>query len=173
MVLPEIYRWGELDPVQLAYTVDAMLRELGVKYLCFDADGVGAGVAGTLDQIPDKPYFVTPFHGGSTKGLEFIKWGDVTAKDKFRNNRAAYYAQLGERFRKTYAVVNGIEEYPEDELISIPNEPLLVTQLSQPTIKYSAGKIVLSEKKLMASSPDEADSLCYCFSQGIPAVWWD
>jgi hypothetical protein len=172
-VLPEVYRWGSLDPVQLAYAVDDLLRDLGVKYLCFDADGVGMGVAGTLDILDDKPYHVTPFHGASTKGLEFIQWKDGTAKDKFKNNRAAYYAMLAERFRKTYAMVNGIKDYPVDELISIPNEPTLITQLSQPTVKYSTGKIVLSPKNLLATSPDDADALCYTFSQGIPAVWWD
>jgi len=172
----EIYRWGDLNPVQLAYTVDDILRKLGVKHLIFDSDGVGMGTSGAFDMIENKPYTVTPFHGASTEGLEdiVINGEDKTAKEKFYNNRAYAWGSLAERFRKTYAVIEGLADYPADELISIPNENTLITQLSQPTIKYSTnGKILLTPKNLLASSPDEADSLVYAFCQSMPVNWWD
>ena len=173
-VFPDIYRW-DLDPVQVAYQVDQLCRQLGVKHLTFDSDGVGMGTAGTLDMISDKPYTVKAFRGASTEGLEniIVTGEDKTAKDKYKNNRAAYWGLLAERFRKTYATLEGIETYPSDELISIPNESTLITQLSQPTIKYSVGKIVLTEKNLLANSPDEADSLVYAFVESIPTCWWE
>jgi len=172
----EIHRWGDLNPVQLAYTVDDILRKLGVKHLIFDSDGVGMGTSGAFDMIENKPYTVTPFHGASTEGLEdiVINGEDKTAKEKFYNNRAYAWGSLAERFRKTYAVIEGLADYPADELISIPNENTLITQLSQPTIKYSTnGKILLTPKNLLASSPDEADSLVYAFCQSMPVNWWD
>lgn len=173
-VFPEKYTW-DLDPVQVAYQVDSLCKKLGVKHLTFDSDGVGMGTAGTLDMIPDKPYTVKAFRGNSTEDLDriIIAGEDRTAKDKYKNYRAAYYGELAERFRKTYATIEGIETYPSDELISIPNDTTLITQLSQPTIKYSVGKIVLTEKNLLASSPDEADSLVYAFVESIPVCWWE
>jgi len=172
-MVTEQIKW-DANVVQIAYLVDMAMREHGVAHLVFDADGVGAGVSGTLDMIEDKPYQITAFKGGSTEGLELIEWPDgKNGKEKFKNKRASAWYTVAQRFRKTFLVINGIAEYPADELISIPNDPTLITQLSQPTIKHDpTGKILLAPKNLLANSPDEGDSLVYSFNPDLPLIWW-
>ena len=66
--------------------------------------------------------------------------------------------------------------YDLSELISIPNNPELIMQLSQPTVKYSSnGKLLIESKedlkKRGLSSPDMADSLAYSFWQEYNLDW--
>lgn len=167
--------WSGVDTTQTAFKTDSYAREINAVSVCFDADGVGAGVAGTLSSIENKPYWVEPFHGGSTKGMELTYWSgeNKTSKEKFKNKRAEAYGLVRERFKKTYEVMEGIKEHPPEELISIPNCPDLITQLSQPTIKYDpSGKIILAPKNLLSSSPDLADSLVYSFVNTNQVAWW-
>jgi phage terminase large subunit len=174
LVLPPMI-WSGVDTTQTSFKTDSYAREIGAVSVCFDADGVGAGVAGTLSSIENKPYWVEPFHGASTKGMELTFWSgeNKTSKEKFKNKRAEAWGLVRERFKKTYEVMEGIKEHPPEELISIPNHPDLITQLSQPTIKYDpSGKIVLAPKNLLASSPDIADSLVYAFVNTNQVSWW-
>jgi hypothetical protein len=175
LVSPKIYRWDNLDTTQVSFVVDELLRRLGVNYLCFDADGVGAGVGGTLKSIADKPYQVTPFNGASTEGMDLTVWHgeNKTSKQKFANRRAEAWGIFRERVRKTYEMVEGITEYPEDELISLPNDPSLIMELSKLTIKYnSAGKILLQSKNELNRSPDTADAAIYAFVKPRAIAWW-
>ena len=174
LVAPKIYKWDHLDTTQVSFVVDDLLRRLGVEYLCFDADGVGAGVGGTLKTIADKPYAVTPFNGAGSPD-EFTVWSgeNKTSRQKFANKRAEAWGILRERIRKTYEMVEGIAEYPEDELISLPNDPNLMIELSKLTIKYnSAGKILLQAKNELNRSPDTADALVYAFVKPKGLAWW-
>ena len=59
---------------------------------------------------------------------------------------------------------HGIATHSLDDLISIPNPPKLIQELSTPVLKYrSDGKMLLESKQDMAKrsvkSPDFADSL--------------
>lgn len=174
LVAPKIYRWSDLDPTQVSFAVDSLLRRLGVEYLCFDADGVGAGVGGTLKSIADKPYTITPFNGAVPPD-ELTVWAgeNKTSKQKFVNRRAESWGIVRERIRKTYEMVEGINTYPEDELISMPNDPALLVELSKPTIKYnSSGKILLAPKNELNRSPDSADALVYSFVRPRGLAWW-
>jgi len=175
LVAPKIYRWDNLDPTQVSFVVDDLLRRLNVEYLCFDADGVGAGVGGTLKVIADKPYAVTPFNGAGSPD-EFTVWAgeNKNSRQKFANKRAEAWGILRERIRKTYEMVEGINQYSEDELISLPNDPNLIIELSKLTIKYnSAGKILLQPKNELNRSPDTADALVYSFVKPRGLAWWN
>ena len=64
--------------------------------------------------------------------------------------------------------VNGIKTWPIDDLISIPNDPDLISQLSQP-LRFinEAGKIQIESKKDLKKrgikSPDDAESLILAY----------
>lgn len=143
----------------------------------YDSIGVGAGVGGTINKMEPRPQFMAiPVNGGA--GCSMKKYDDnleLTAKDRFHNLRAEIWWNLRERFRKTYEYVNENKEYDLSELISIPNDQELITQLSQPLMEYSAtGKVKVESKEDMAkrgvSSPDRADALVYCYADVTPTV---
>ncbi len=169
--------WQGLDTTQTAYKVVDLMRSLcasaeprshSVADLIFDGDGVGAGVAGTLNNIPDLKFSYTVFHGA---GRPSDRWWNALGKyshERFANARAEGWGILEERFRKTHDHVTGEQEHENDELISIPNEPLLIAQLSMPIKKYtSTGKILVESKVEMKKrgieSPDYADMLMMLF----------
>lgn len=168
VVSEDILDWTGLDTTQTSFKVDRLLREKRINNLCFDADGVGAGVSGTLGSMFDTPYRVNRFHGGSSASDRYWEGEERTSREKFINRRAEAYAIVAERFRKTYEVVNGIADHPPEELISIPDHPELIGQLSRPTVRYnSAGKAGLESKDDMRirgiASPDHADALVMAF----------
>jgi hypothetical protein len=170
-----VHDWQGLNTTETAFKVrDIAVREK-VTHLNFDVDGVGAGVAGTLETTPNLPFTFTPVHGAAKPSEMFWPGEDKTSTEKFYNLRAENYGIVRERFRKTYEVANGIEDYPEDELISIPNNPTLIAQISQPLRKFTnSGKILLESKQDMAKrgveSPDHADSLVLAFIDA-PLGW--
>lgn len=165
-VVSNIEHWSNLNTTQTAYKV----RDLAALHKCnklnFDADGVGAGVAGTLGTEEKLKFKYTPIHGGGRPSDREWIGEQRTSVDKFANKRAELWGLLRERFRKTYNYVNHVADYPLDELISIPNHPTLITQLSSPLGKMTnTGKTLIESKQDMLkrgiSSPDFADALAY------------
>ncbi len=160
--------WQGLDTTQTAYKVVDLMRSHSVSDLIFDGDGVGAGIAGTLNNIPDLEFNYIVFHGA---GRPSDRWWNALGKyshERFANARAEGWGILEERFRKAYDHVTEEQEHDLDELISIPNEPLLLAQLSMPIKKYtSTGKILVESKVEMKKrgieSPDYADMLMMLF----------
>ena len=160
--------WQGLDTTQTAYKVVDLMETWSVSNLIFDGDGVGAGVAGTLNNLADLKFNYIVFHSA---GRASDRWWDSLEKyshERFANARAEGWGILEERFRKTYDHVTGVQEHDLNELISIINEPILLAQLSMPIKKYtSAGKVLVESKKDMKKrgieSPDYADMLMMLF----------
>jgi len=175
VVVQEIETWQGLDTTQSTFWVDEKMRELKVNMLHFDADGVGAGVAGTLNSVSPK-YEFNALHGAGRPSDRDIEGEDRVAKEKYANKRAELYGQLAVRFRKTYERVEGIYDHHLEELISIPNHSELISQLSQPTVKFtSTGKMLLESKDDLkrrgVESPDFADALAYSFEEEESMAW--
>jgi len=167
------------DTTQTSFQVDKRLRDDSIDRFCFDSDGVGAGVAGTIAAIENKPYSVIAFRGGGSPS-KFCVWEgeNLNSNAKFANQRAEQWYKLAERFRKTYEVINGINDHPLYELISIPANQQLLLELSQPTVLYNAtGKLLIESKIAMKkrgiSSPDYADALVLSFVEGVSSDWFD
>ena len=164
--------WQGIDTTQSAYKVVEIMKSKEVRYLNFDADGVGAGVAGTLASIPGRPFNFLALHGASPPSDRVWQGEGRTSREKFHNARAEWWGILHERFKKTYDHVNGTAAHPLDELISIPDNPALIAQLSQPLRKFTnAGKILVESKEDMrkrgVESPDFADMLAYLFGPSV------
>jgi phage terminase large subunit len=177
-VVTDIESWGEGNTTQTAYKTIELARTLQFAHLNYDAIGVGAGVGGTLSSADHLPFTIQPINGsGAVSDTVWSEFDDRTSSEIFKNLRAELWWLLRRRFEKTYEHVNGLATYPLDELISIPNHPMLIAQLSQPLRKFNeSGKIVIESKEDMArrgiKSPDYADALVYAFARYLNAAWW-
>lgn len=93
----------------------------------------------------------------------------MPADERFANYAAELWWSLRLRFRATYERAQGIAEHPDDDCISIPNEPALIAQLSQPTYaKNSRDKIHVDKRGAGTSSPDHAEAILYAFATAKP-----
>lgn len=140
-----------------------------VRVFNYDQDGIGEGVYGQF-KTADRPipFILNGIHGNSAASERVLEGEGMTAREKFRNKRAENWWNLYIRFKKTYEVRNNIRIHPADELISIPNHPTLISQLSQPKRVRRGSKIGVEAKAEMKSrgvkSPDFADATANAFS---------
>lgn len=176
-VVETIEEWKSGNTTQTAYKARDFCNQWGVKLLHYDAIGVGAGVGGTLSSIERLPFRVNGINGGSSPSeTVWEQFDHQISKELFTNLRAELWWLLRRRFEKTFEFVNEEATYPIDELISIPNHPLLIAQLSQPLRRYTdTGKTQIESKDEMAKrgveSPDFADALVYAFALDSAPVW--
>lgn len=179
-VLPLI-DWKGMNVTQSAHHAMRICQELGATAVCVDVVGVGSGIKGEWDTLTASqdgeglPFEFVPVVGGE-RPTETL-WPDgKTSRQKFANIRAEMWWTMRERFRKTHEYVLfqrgevGGACHEIDELISIPDDPQLISELSMPLVSYTnAGKIQIEGKKEMRSrgirSPDKADAVIY--SQNI------
>ena len=141
-----------------------------VQHLNFDVVGVGAGVAGVLQTSQNLRFSFRGISGAESPSDYYWSGEERSSKDKFYNRRAELWWEMRQRFFKTWEVRNGIAKHPETELISIPNDDRLITQLSQPLHTFASnGKLLIESKidmkKRGIKSPDFADALCLALAQ--------
>jgi phage terminase large subunit len=175
-VVTHIESWQGVGTTQTAFKVKDLMMQYQATNLNFDADGVGEGVGSTLEACRNElgeneyfPFTFIPLHGASSPSDRYWIGEQRTSKEKFHNARAEWWGLLRERFQKTYEHVNNIKAYELDELISIPNVPELISQLSLPKRKYtSTGKLLVESKEDMRKrgidSPDFADCLVMLYA---------
>lgn len=142
----------------------------GVRQYQYESTGVGAGAKvaarnyAELRAIPWVPNasVVNP-HADDIAGTQPGEPDRMSNEGYFRDANAQAAWNLRLRFQRTYkAVVEGAEYHPDD-LISIPNDPELVSELSQPTYS-SMPKITIDKKPNGAKSPNKFDALKICFA---------
>jgi hypothetical protein len=152
----------------------AMCDRWKIKVLNYDAIGVGAAVRGAIPDTSTKTVHFEPVYvsesvqrkeGYISESDNFNSYEYKLKKDFYRNVRAMLWWELRGRFEKTYQHVNKIKEWPIEDLISIPNDAGLITELSTPTYKYTdGGKIQIQAKADMKiQSPNKADALMLSF----------
>lgn len=147
-----------------------------IRSFRFDVSSLGAGVTGDARKVNEErslnhlqPITASPFNGASEvidKDRYFIHpSGDMKGVKNgqfFYNYKAQSYWSLRDRFKKTYEMVEGIQDHPFDELISISSEcshlAKLSLELSQPTYKKSGnGKVIIDKAPDDSASPNLAD----------------
>lgn len=171
--------WTGCMPRETAWLGRDLCLEDQVTVYRFDATGIGSGVAGEFDpklmewvgaSLPFKAMAIMT--GERPTDTYWPKLGK-TSKELFRNLRAELWWQLRSRFEKTYEYVEKGIDHPLEELISIPDHPELIAQLSTPTYKHDeSGKIILQPKATMTKSPDYADAAVLCWANLRPAEIW-
>jgi phage terminase large subunit len=169
-IVETVEAWRDGNTTQTAYKARSLAQQEYVNVLNYDCVGVGAGVGGTLKSIDKLPFTINGVNGGDSPSDR--KWDNFdgrSSKEIFRNLRAELWWLIRQRFERTYEHVNGIANHPSEDLISIPNHPELIAQLSLCLWHFNdSGQIVIESKKDMKkrgiSSPDYADALIYAFA---------
>jgi phage terminase large subunit len=144
-------------------------EEDGIGLLNYDLDGLGESVFGIVKVSERKPRFdINGIRGNYKASDKQVPEEDRSASQKYRNKRAELGFSLRKRFENTYEHRNGIKQHAPGEMISIPNNPKLITQLSQPKVVYTGAKIGIESKVDMKRrgvvSPDYYDTCVYTFA---------
>ncbi len=181
-------KWGEGDTGQAANKAISICEDLNIRYLQYDAPGVGSGVKSETNRLKrrkelPKNLRIAPFwpSGKVLNPFERVSVIENEAqmldqkessedaikspknKDFFKNLKSQGSWNLRRRFERTYKAVTQGAKYDSAYLISIPsNLPNLrqfENDLSQPTYnKDPAGKILVNKKPDGSKSPNLFDS---------------
>lgn len=159
---------NDIDPLMTADMVTEIARRYGVRKVIYDPIGVGAGCGGQWKRDRNVCFeaiqFVASQRPTQDTGGEFTYYEefDRNSNELFANVRAEAWWLARQRFWKTYRCVHEGASYPDEELVSIPNHPELIRQLSQP-LWAPKNQIQVESKADMAKrgvkSPDHADAL--------------
>ncbi len=186
-VVSDIVAWGQQTTTQSAYRAVAECRRLIITELNYDSVGVGTGPKGIWMAMSDRDKALwengpviafNPVNTGETPTN--ARWPDgKTSAEKFENLKAEAWWMLRTRFERTYEYVNATEKQLADpvwqeghrveDLISLPNHPQLIAELSTVKVEYTdKGKVKIESKKQLASrgvkSPDYAEALVLLFT---------
>jgi phage terminase large subunit len=159
------------DTVQTAWALANEVERDCAAFLNYDV--LPSGIKGTYAAAANDPggrkikFVANPVNFGSSPTDN--KWPDGrTSKDMFANLSAEMWWGLRVRFEKAHEYVTRGTPHAHDEMISIPNDQTLVSQLSNRKVHTTpGGKIALESKDDMkrrgVRSPDRADALALCF----------
>ncbi len=160
----------------------------GINIICYDGDGLGAGVRGDARIINDKrraaakpEMLCAQFRGSGAvvdptrDPLEFFSGVKPagrgrTNEDYFANAKAQAWWDLRYRFQETYKAINGKTDFNPDSIISLSGQlnhlNKLISEISQPTYsENNVGKILVDKMPDGSISPNLADALMICFSR--------
>jgi hypothetical protein len=176
-VIKTVFSRAAEGTTDTAYWALDLARNHGAAVLNYDAVGVGAGVGGVyLAAGRSGNLGLMPIGVNVGQPPTETKWPDGnTSKQKFTNLKAELWWTVRRRFEKTFEYVEDGVEYPLDELISIPNDPNLIRQISN-VLHYTTetGKIQIEKKEQLArrgvASPDYAESLMLTFVPADPTT---
>lgn len=166
-VVREPVDWGRLNTTQTAWRARDEAVLAGASAVAFDTVGIGAGVRGTWASADRLPFQAVAVNVGESPSM--TRWPDgKTSKEKFANLSAELWWLLRCRFERAYESRELKTRHPAEEMISIPNHPRLIAELSSRLYFHTAaGKIAVEAKKDMkrrgVKSPDFADALALSF----------
>jgi hypothetical protein len=165
--------WSKTNTTETAWRARDEAVRVKAELVNYDCGGVGAGVKGTWLAAGKLPFAANAVQFGESPTDAIWPDGRM-AKELFVNLRAEMWWSLRARFERTFEYVTKGIPHPPDELISIPNHPQLIAELSLPlAFRNEAGKIKLESKEAMrrrgVKSPDYGDSLALAF---LPSVQW-
>jgi len=165
-----ILAWDDGLPTETAHRAIKEARQDGA-HLNYDRVGPGSNVAGALRANADVSGFGV-LGGARPSQVIYEDDPEKPACERFDNLGTECWWAMRRAFERTYEHVNGIKEHPLDDLISIPDHAVLISQLSSRLIEYTEkGKIRAEPKKRMrkrgVKSPDHADALAYTFAPVI------
>jgi len=168
-----------VKPIQVgerrqAGEVKQLCIEDETKVLYYDRMGVGSGITATLKRDEDElPFAVTGIaNSDRPTNRTFADKPDVPADERFANYAAELWWALRIRFQATYERMEGIQDHPASDCISVPGDSALIAQLSQPTYSKNAkDKIKVDKTGGGNESPDVAEACMYAFAAEPQADW--
>lgn len=181
-VVGRVEDWTNSDPTQTARRAVDYGREDEIDRLLFDSIGIGSGVAGELANFEDDQGGLAEaaigfeFEGVNVSEPATEQWwpDDRMSKEWLANLKIEIWWRVRERFRKTFENHNRQGAHPDDECVSIPDHPKLVSQLSWPKWERGRGGKYRVEKKQKTKdrigtgeSYDFADAMMLAFADDI------
>lgn len=150
----------------------------GRAKIIFDSIGVGASAGAKFGEInqarpPNDRLEYDKFNaGGAVSHPDAIYAHGTTNRDMFSNAKAQAWWLLADRFKATYAAINGGAYKPEDLICldsSMPHIEKLIDELCTPRREYDpAGRVKVESKKDLAKrdvkSPNLADALVMAYA---------
>lgn len=165
-----VEKWKEGTTTQSTRKVYFDCTADKVDTINYDSIGVGAGAKGEFAELnTDLKIDISGIGVGDSAGSGMYRETEKLKTDMFLNLKAFLWWDMRLRFKRTYEVKNGLSDYPPEELISIPNDTELISELSQPKYKFAeSGKIQIESKQDMKKrgikSPNKADALMLSFA---------
>lgn len=165
----DIETWKDGTTTESSRKVFGRAVSDGVSIINYDSIGVGAGAKGEFKELNNGTIVTNGVNVGDSAGHGQFRDTGKDKKDMFMNLKAILWWEMRLRFKRTYEHVNGLEQYSDDELISIPDNRELITELSQPKYQFKDnGKIQIESKSDMKKrgikSPNVADALILSFA---------
>lgn len=165
-----VEKWKDGTTTQSTRKVFNACLEDKVDVINYDSVGVGAGAKGEFAELNTNLQFsISGINTGDSVPHGTYRDTGRLNKDMFLNLKAYLWWDMRLRFKRTYEAKNELATFPPEELISIPNNTELISELSRP--KYflaENGKIQIESKKDMKKrgtpSPNLADALMLSFS---------
>lgn len=161
---------------QQAGELERLAREDGAARFVYDRLGIGAGITATLAQKDGLPFVVEGVANSDKPTSRVFEDQPAPAKgqkpltnaERFDNLAAEMWWGLRLRFKRTYERVEEGRAHPDEDCISVPDDPTLIAQLSQPTYaRNSKDKIVVNKRGEGTASPDHAEAVLYDFAPEV------
>jgi hypothetical protein len=166
--IKRVMQWNDADSVSATHECVRLGAEDGIETLYLDPIGVGDGAVGTLRQNPP-PFEWFGVDSRHRPSDDFFEEEEKLCSEKFINKRAELWWKMRRRFERTYEYVKKGVQHKHEEMISIPNDPQLITELSSPLFFHrDSGKLKIESKEDMrrrgVASPNMADAVVMCFA---------
>lgn len=163
--------WRGIDITSTGHTAAREADSDGCERLQYDRVGVGAGIS--VIEHAEPPYRCRPvgLNAGDAPTNNLMRDNkEHRANVRFLNAKAEWWWGLRLRFQATWETLTGVRRHPPDDCIWIPDDPVLIAQLSLPRWEQTdRGKLKLESKKSLKSrgieSPDHADSLALAYAE--------
>lgn len=148
-------RWEQMPPI-----VHIMAKKERIDLLNYDGSGIGAKFGVPITERAKGDYKVCAVYAQDKPSKIIYRQFKRPADEIFFNRTTELWFAMADRLQKTYEVVMGDADHPIDELIRLPEDPVLKRQLTSRRYEVVAGgKLKLEDKKKMKKSPDRADAL--------------
>lgn len=148
-------RWEQMPPI-----VHIMAAKEQIDLLNYDGSGIGAKFGIPITERAKGAYKIRAVYAQDKPSNIIYRQFKRPASEIFFNRTTELWFAMADRLQKTYEVVMGDADHPLDELVKLPDDPLLKRQLTSRRYEVVAGgKLKLEDKKKMKKSPDRADAL--------------
>lgn len=161
--------WDHAPMQEVAHHVLNRCVALGVAFLAYDVDGIGAEFGGHVarHELAQAVGLVPVHNQGKPTARRHEDAPTIPANQRFQNRVTELWWSLRMRFWKTHQRVTEGADWPDEECISLNNNhpeiERIARQLSSVQWEHAAGgKIRRGEKRTGGRSPDDADALVYC-----------
>jgi hypothetical protein len=161
-VVKDIETWKDGDAIDATRKAKARYLETEPAYFNYDVIGVGAAVRA---EFPKTMKNVNPVD--YARAVSPGMWKDNRMRrDVFVNGKAELFFDLREKFKNTYKHVVKGDKINNDDMISIPNDHRLISELSVIKYEFSSNGLIKIEskekmKKRGVKSPNIVDALVY------------